>query len=127
MKLGVIAGAVGVINGAWATAAGALWTSLFGLTGDHGTGSSALMIALGLLIIISSAATFVGPPQALYAPAAFSLIAFLGIATSGADSGGAFYLSALLAVVSIVLDILGARKKVYVPEEDHPLNLPVFG
>ncbi len=125
MKLSTVAVAVavGVVNGAWAAVAGVYWTQFFGAPG----GPNAALVALGLLILISSVASLIGPPDALYAPAAFSLIEILGIAVFGTDTGADFAISALLAAATIALAFFGTRKKTFVPEEDHPLNLPVFG
>ena len=123
MKLRTLAAAVGIVNGAWAAAAGVLWSQVFGVSGGPNPG----LIALGLLIAISSAASLIGPPDALYGPVAFSLFEILGIAVFATDVGSAFDLSLVLAVATMALAFFAARRKSFVPEEDHPLNLPVFG
>lgn len=123
MKLRSVAIAVGIVNGAWAAAAGVYWAQVFGVSGGPNPG----LIALGLLILISSAASMIGPPDALYGPVIFSFIEIMGIAVFVTDVGSVFDLSLVLAVATMVLAFLGARKKSFVREEDHPLNLPVFG
>jgi hypothetical protein len=123
LKLRTVAAAVGVINGAWAAGAAVYWSQLFGVSG----GPNPALAALGLLIAFSSLAGLIGPPDALYGPIAFSLVEILGIAAFATDVGSAFDLSLVLAVATIALSFFAARKKTFVPEEDHPLNLPVFG
>ena len=86
------------------------------------------LIALGVVLLLDSIACYVGWTEAMYASAAVSLLIVLDIAIEGVQLASlAFAGSLLLGVVAIAVDILAARRKLFIPEEDHPLNLPVFG
>ena len=127
MKLGAFASAVGIVDGLWTLVAGIYWTQLFAAAGEHGTGSNPGTMALGILIVVASAGCLVGPAEGLYGLVALAFVEVLGIAVFATDTGAAFYFTAVLGVATMALAYLGARKKTFVPEEDHPLNLPVFG
>ena len=89
---------------------------------------NAVLLALGVILLLDSVACYVGWTEALYASAALSFLIVLDIAIGGAQFATAgFAGSLLLGLLTMALDILAARRKLFIPEEDHPLNLPVFG
>ena len=128
MKEQSVAAAVSLVNGVWTAAAGAYWSHAFGASTRLNTGENPILLVLGVLILLDSLVCFLGPLEAFYASAALSFVSIVGIASWGAPlASGGFLVSAILAAATIGLTIQGARRKTVVPEEDHPLNLPVFG
>jgi hypothetical protein len=131
LKLKTVASAVSLINGVWLVAAGAYWNQVFSFPllglGTRQADNWVLAV-LGIILVLDSAVCFLGWVEALYASAAISAIGVMGIAVGGVQlATPAFVFSAFLGLLAIALDILAARRKLFIPEEDHPLNLPVFG
>jgi hypothetical protein len=130
LKLKTVASAVSLVNGAWLVAAGAYWLQVFSFP-QLGLGPQSenwIVLALGVILALDSAFCYLGWVEALYASAAISALGVMGIAIGGVElTTLAFAFSALIGLLTIALDILAARRKVFIPEEDHPLNLPVFG
>jgi hypothetical protein len=131
LKLKSVASAVSLINGVWLVAAGAYWNQVFSFP-LLGLGTrqadNLILVVLGVILVLDSAVCFRGWVEALYASAAISALAVVGIAIGGIQlATPAFAFSAFLGLLAIALDILAARRKLFIPEEDHPLNLPVFG
>ncbi len=131
MKLKTVAATVSLLNGVWLVAAGAYWNQIFSfpLLG-LGTRQAEnwILLALAVILVLDSAICFLGWVEALYASAAISALGVMGIAIGGVElATSAFAFSAFVGLLAISLDILAARRTVFIPEEDHPLNLPVFG
>jgi len=131
LRLRSVAGAVTLVNGVWTVAAGAYWSQIFVFT-NQGFQTSGLqnfiLIGLGVILLLDSIACYVGWTEAMYASAAVSLLTVIDIAIGGVQLASlAFAGSLLLGLLTIAVDILAARRKLFIPEEDHPLNLPVFG
>ena len=102
--------------------------SLFGL--DH------IVLVLGIILLVDSLVCFLAVLRAFYVSAAVSALALLLVLFSvwGTISSmqvwvnyPAIPVSILLGMVTMVLDVIAARRKTYVSDEHHPLNLPVFG
>jgi hypothetical protein len=128
-----VAALVSIVNAVWLIYAGASWNALFGVQchlsacGDNWT-----IVGLGAVLLLDSLVCIVGVSKAYYVSAAISALAVLLVGESIPQSGvqftsAAFILTAILAIVTIVLDVIGARSRKIIAEEDHPLNLPVFG
>ncbi len=132
MRLRSAVSAVTLVNGLWSVAAGAYWSRIFEFVNppiQTSLGSENIfLIVLGAILLLDSIACYVGWTEALYASAAVSLLIVLDIAIGRVQfASPAFAGSLILGLVVIALDILAARRKLFIPEEDHPLNLPVFG
>jgi hypothetical protein len=122
-----LAAAVSLLDGVCVAVGGAYWRDAFGISAGHAS-SNFVLLALGIVMILDSAVCFTGVLEAYYASVVLALVALLGVVTWGAHLGSAgFLVLLLLSVLTVALDALGARRKTHVPEEDHPLNLPVFG
>ncbi|MDA4112931.1 MAG: hypothetical protein OK474_02690 [Thaumarchaeota archaeon] len=84
-------------------------------------------------MLVDSLVCFLAFSRAFYISALLSVIvAFLVLVSVAASwqtwtSYPATPASILLGLATVVLDIIAARRKTYVSEENHPLNLPVFG
>lgn len=125
---------VGIINGAWGIVAGLYWRSLF-QTPLMSSGINMVLPAtdvvisvVGLFLILVSLVCLVGPSNLLYASAVVS-IAMVGaefVTGVSFDTTG-LIVSLFLMAATVVLDVAAATRKQYVSEENHPLNLPVFG
>lgn len=144
MKLRTVAAALSLINGIWIIAIGAFWNQLFGLElGDVSCGGSCslfgvdhIVLLLGVVLLIDSLVCFLAFSKAFYASAALSALVLLLVLFSvwaGISSMQAWInypaipASILLGIVTVAVDVIAARRKTYVSEENHPLNLPVFG
>jgi len=91
------------------------------------------LLGLGVILVIDSLVCYLGWTKAFYASAVLSALGILDVVAAGpSPSGpefalGAFLFSVSLGLLTIALDIVAARRRTFVPEENHPLNLPVFG
>jgi hypothetical protein len=122
------AAAVSLLDGAWTVVAGGYWRQVFGATSRMHSSDNIILLALGIVLVIDSLVCFRGVLEAFYASVVLAIVAALGILSWGVSLGSAgFAVTALLAVLTVILDALGARRKTSFTEEDHPLNLPVFG
>jgi hypothetical protein len=127
-----VAAAVSVINGIWGIIAGAYWKMLF-QSQSLGVNNilpptNLVIIGIAVLLVLDSVVCLVGISKAFYASAVISL-AMVGAEFAmggGLDTTGAMVALPLM-VVTVAMDIVGATRKQYVSEENHPLNLPVFG
>jgi len=123
----VVAAAVSLVNGVWGVVAGLYSTRMFGVDLSKGGGELWILI-VAVLLILDSLICFVGFRTALYGSAALSILLLLDIILFGAAiASAAFAASALLGLITVVLDIVTIRRRSGVSEENHPLNLPVFG
>lgn len=140
MKLRTAVSAISLVNGAWIIYAGWLWrgTFFFPIPTPEGspeiaTSMNPELLGLGVVLILVSLVCFLDWTKAFYASAVLSALGILDIVAAGPSPGsaefevGAVLLSVSLGVLTIALDVAAARRKTFVPEEDHPLNLPVFG
>ena len=132
MKLGTVAAAVSAVNGFWLIVAGLFWNQAFSFinpTAQTIPSSDNLVLSLlGAIILLDSIVCFLGWSKAFYVSAAASVLGILGVAAGGVQlASPSFVVSALLCLLTAVLDVVAARRKTFVPEADHPLNLPVFG
>ncbi|MDA4128217.1 MAG: hypothetical protein OK422_01935 [Thaumarchaeota archaeon] len=137
MKIANAAAVIGLITGLWTA-----WNNWVLSTFPHIPCDSNLCATanpfyvvittslLGVVLIISSVTTFVGPKVVLYLSAILSiliavtsvLIFELGIINS------TYFLATLaLSIISAFSSILAARSKVRLPTGSHPMDLPVFG
>ncbi len=131
MRLRSAATAITLVNGVWAIAAGAYWSRIFTFVPNVSgplSSENVILLALGVILLLDSIACYMGWTEALYASAALSLLIVLDIAIGGVQFASPMFAgSLLLGLLAIAVDILAARRKLFIPEEDHPLNLPVFG
>jgi hypothetical protein len=128
LNLKTAAAVAGLLDGIWTTAAGAYWGMFFGISGGAHGGENIILLALGIVLLIDSLVCFTGVLEAFYASAVLALVVVLGILSWGAHPESIGFIgSILLAAITIVMDAAGARRKTSFTEEDHPLNLPVFG
>jgi hypothetical protein len=123
----VIASAVSLVNGVWGIASGLYSSRIFGVQQSTGAGDF-WIIAVGALLLLDSLVCIVGFQTAFYGSAALSILLVVDILLFGAAiTDTAFVASALLGLITVALDILAITRKQVVSEENHPLNLPVFG
>ncbi len=86
------------------------------------------VLALAVLLILNSVATFIGPTALSYVSAALgALIDAIVILNYTDISTAAFYITAALVTLSVILSALAARRRTGVSEQANPMNLPVFG
>jgi hypothetical protein len=125
-----VAASVSVINGIWGIIAGVYWKVLFQSSGVGNIlpPTNFVIVGIAVLLVLDSVICLVGISKAFYASAVISL-AMVGAEFAmggGLDTTGAIVALPLM-VVTVAMDIVGATRKQYVSEENHPLNLPVFG
>ena len=84
------------------------------------------MLVVGVLLIMDSAVCFLGISPAYYASALLAVI-MLVFVPGGIQAADLFVVSAVLGAATVALDAVAANTREYLPEQDHPLNLPVFG
>ena len=118
-----LAAAVGIVYGAWG-----LYTSLYwpGVPAASEVGGLEILV-VSVLLILASAVCFVGFRLAFYFSAAVAVILLARFLLSGLFGTAALDVAVVLCIATIALDVLGARHRAVVAEENHPLNLPVFG
>jgi hypothetical protein len=142
LKLRTVAAALSLVNGAWSITVGAYWNQIFGaeLGSDLGCAGSCslfgvahIVLVLGVILLVDSLVCFLAFSRAFYVSALLSgVVLFLVLVSVAAGwhlwaSYPSAPFSIVLGIVTIVLDVVAARRKTYVSEENHPLNLPVFG
>ena len=128
----------------WIIAVGAFWHQLFGLElADISCAGSCslfglehIVLVLGFILLVDSLVCFLAFSRAFYVSAALSVLVLLlvffsvGSATVSIQAWASYPaipISIMLAIATLVLDVVAARRKTYVSDELHPLNLPVFG
>ncbi len=123
----IVAAVVSLLNGVWGVVAGIYPKQVFGVQSLTGSGDFWLL-AVGALLVLGSMACFVGLQTAYYVSAALAILLVVDMLLFGAPiSDLGFILSALFGLITVVLDLIATRRKPIVSEENHPLNLPVFG
>lgn len=123
----VIASIVSLVNGGWGLLAWLYSAKIFGVNLSAGSGGIWIPI-VAVLLVLDSLVSFAGFRTAFYASVALSVLLLLDILLFGAViASAAFAASALLALATVILGIIAARMRPRVSEENHPLNLPVFG
>lgn len=140
MKLRTVASAISLIDGAWLIYAGWFWSRTFFFPVPTPVTSVSslpfsnwLLLGLGVVLLLDSLVSLLNWSVAFYVSAVLAVLAVLEVVVAGPSPAGAQFeagavlLSVLLGALTIALDVLAARRKSFVPEEDHPLNLPVFG
>jgi uncharacterized membrane protein len=143
LKLRTVAAALSLINGIWIIAVGAYWNQLFSLElGDITCAGSCLfgvdhiVLVLGAILLVDSLVCFLAFSRAFYISAALSVLVLFFVLFSvwaailsiqAWENYPAIPVSILLGIATMVLDVIAANRKTYVSEENHPLNLPVFG
>jgi hypothetical protein len=140
LRLRTAAAAVSLVNGAWLVYAGWFWLVTFFFPIPISAGSPPVasstnpeLLALGIILVLDSVLCFLDWDRAFYASSVLSALGVLDILLAGPSPSSPYFVTAvfLLAVslgaVTIVLDVVAARRRTFVPEADHPLNLPVFG
>jgi hypothetical protein len=141
MKTSTLAAAIGIITG--------LWTAWFNWVEYAGTSACTFKICpelpntlsnpiffgavslAGVLLILSSAISFIGPKAVLYISLALSvLIALTSVLTFvlvGNSSLPYFLPTLALSTTSALFNAIAARSKTSLPPGSHPMDLPVFG
>jgi len=128
--------AVGAVNGIWSILLGEYWRAMVEpiCPGSGYVGlcvlpptSNLLVLALSALVLVVSLVCYFGWTVTFYGSAVLSAVALAAELLSGVGLGWATILSVALGIATIALDVAAARTKTGVAEENHPLNLPVFG
>jgi hypothetical protein len=124
-----IAALVSIINGAWTVIAGYYWNKLLDVPTYSGpVGHNLIVEVVGIILLLDSLVCLLGTSRAFYASAIVSVIALALEVLGGAQvTTAGFIFSLVLALATLGLDVMAARKRTMIAEEDHPLNLPVFG
>jgi hypothetical protein len=130
--LRTLAAVVSLVNGAWGILSGIYWYRFYHPAAFPGpntdTSLNLIVLSLGIILLLDSAVCFIGPSVAFYASAVLSAILLVYELSLSISFGSAeTILAIVLALATIVLDVAAARVKKVVSEENHPLNLPVFG
>ena len=129
-----LAAVVSLLNGAWGILVGLFWKQLFGAPPwqsetaaiSGGTSIDFAILAVAAILVLDSALCFWGVSAAYYVSALLSVL-MLVFVPGGIQLGDLFLVSVLLVGATVVLDAIAANSRDYIPERDHPLNLPVFG
>jgi len=140
LRLRTVAAAVSLANGVWLVYAGWLWleTFFFPVVSPSGarqvaTSTNPELLVLGVVLLLVSFVCCLGWTTAFYASAILSALGILDVVAAGPSPASLYFepvavlLSVSLGALAIALDVVAARRRAFVPEEDHPLNLPVFG
>jgi hypothetical protein len=141
LKLRTAAAALSIVNGVWSITVGAYWNQVFGY-GQGGVsclgscipfGADHIVLVLGVVLLVDSLVCFLAFSRAFYVSAIVSVLILLLVLVSVAPPSQIWAnhptipATLLLGIATAVLDVVAARRKTYVSEENHPLNLPVFG
>ena len=88
-----------------------------------------LVIALAVLLLVGALISLTGIPAAFYASAALAVLVVIAVVVSEraalADTG--ILVTVVLGAAAVAADVLAVRMRPQISEENHPLNLPVFG
>ena len=124
-----IAALVSNLNGIWIFILGTFWEGLTGSVCTLRTCSHLPLQVLAIVLVVDSLACFLGWSRAFYLSAIVSVVSLFVAAlfASTAFTNIGFEATIVLTAVVIALDIAAAIHKARVSEEAHPLNLPVFG
>jgi len=116
-------------NAVWLIIAGTFWSSMGGAACSTGGCGNALGVqVLGVILLAVSVVCYLGFGRAFYGSAGLSALAIVVAAVYSATlADAAFGVTAALGVAAVAADIAAAMKKAVVDEQNHPLNLPVFG
>lgn len=136
MRIGTAAALAGMVTGVWTATAPILDPSTFGGTvvcgrvpcfnGAPSYGTA--IFALCLVLVVDSVASLMAPKVAFYASALIAIIIGAAVAAGSGFTLTSWVMSvAVLAGMTVALDLLAARGITGVSEQSHPMNLPVFG
>jgi len=135
VRLGTFAALAGVVAGLWNLLAyfqtcGGNFGSiacLAGYTSPPGF-QGTVVLALSIVLIAGSLATFLSPAAVFYLLAAAGiLIDVIEVLNYASLFQGWFFGTLILVTLSLVLSLAAATRKTSVSEQSHPMNLPVFG
>jgi hypothetical protein len=85
-------------------------------------------IALSIGLICSSVASFLWHRGVLYVSVFLSALLAAAVLFDAAETGPlVLWVADVLSVASAVANLIAARRRIAMPEQSHPLNLPVFG
>lgn len=124
-RLRTVAATVSLVEGAWGLVLAFGGGALSEIPRSTGWSETALA-AIVIVLVIDSLVCVVGLAWAFYVSALLSVVA-LPFIPGGPGLGALFLGSLLLALVTVILDVVAARRKEFISEQNHPLNLPVFG
>ena len=103
-----------------------IWT-IVPLGPSEATAWNSVVAALGVLLVLASIGTVIGPKRIFYA-SAFLSGAQATVFLLALNLTNFFTLfSAGLCALTLVISLFAARWEVRVSEQSHPMNLPVFG
>src|SRR5271155_2532459 len=104
-----VAAIVSLIDGAWGILAGVYWRQVFGINAPM-AGGEFWIVVVGVVLLLDSVVCLVGLGSAYYASAALSILLMIDFLLSGAPIGSpGFVLSALLGLITVVLDAIAVR------------------
>jgi len=132
-RLGTAAALVGVVAGLWN-----IWAHFQVCNGLNGVcpaqqaaptgGEGSIVLALAVVLVVVSLATYVGPAVLFYVSAAVSLIIdAIEVLNYSSIGPGNAYVTVILVTLSLGLSVAAARHRTAVSEQANPMNLPVFG
>ena len=141
MRLRALAVILSFVTSVWTIGAGYYATRLFGTGLAMGSLGSVALILIGVFLLVDTAACLIGISKAFYIGAVLSALILLelvasyvlsGVPPSAGDPSGfvrtlGFDVSVPLAVITALVDGFAGRRRRRIAEENHPLNLPVFG
>jgi len=83
---------------------------------------------MSIALVLDSFVALVGPKAVFYVSALLSaLLAGSEWFGSGSDAKAVNVLAIAMAGATLVLSLVAARYQQEIPEQAHPMNLPVFG
>ncbi len=87
-----------------------------------------LALVMSIALVLDSFVALVGPKAVFYVSALLSaLLAGSEWFCSGSDATAVNVLAIAMAGATLVLSLVAARYQQEIPEQAHPMNLPVFG
>ena len=129
MGIRTAAALVSAVNAGWLLVVGTFWSDLTGVRClADGCGNEPAIQALGVVVLAVSLVCFLGFAKAFYGSAGLSALAIVVFAFySGKLEDLAFAVTIVLGIAAVAVDVVAASRKPVVDEQNHPLNLPVFG
>ncbi len=96
-------------------------------TSASGGTTVAALLWVGILFLIDSAVCLYGVRQAFYASAALSVVVIILDLLLGTPYAAGWLVVLALSLLTLLLDIIALRSASKMPEQGNPMNLPVFG
>ena len=126
-----VAAVVGIATAVWGVFLGFYWRGPVDFLVGHETRpvvSNEVILVVSVTLLVISHICLLGPRVLFYVPAGLSAVLAVAVYGAGVSGSGLlFVVTMALCAGTVALGLLAARKRAGLSEENHPLNLPVFG